>query len=287
MTNNPYRIEGPVLVSFSGGQSSGFILKQILDASGGRLPEDVYAVFFNTGKEMPETLDFVQECSMRWRCSITWLEYAKDEPHQTAIVNHNSASRNGEPFVDVIKNRRFLPNPVTRFCTSVLKVKRGIAFMRDMKGHEHRDSALGLRADERRRVAKARQRNESGKERFDTVMPLAEAGIARRDVVAFWNAQPFDLRLPNVNGVTPLGNCDLCFLKGAATLLGIVRDRPELSRWWIEQEASVTGATAKPDGARFRADRPTYAEMLRLVQTQGDLFIDLPNDEAIPCMCTD
>ena len=58
---NPYKIEGPALISFSGGRTSGFMLKKIIDAHGGLLPEDVYVVFANIGKEMRQTLDFVNE----------------------------------------------------------------------------------------------------------------------------------------------------------------------------------------------------------------------------------
>ena len=46
---NPYKIEGPALISFSGGRTSGFMLKQIIDAHDGVPPEDVHITFANTG----------------------------------------------------------------------------------------------------------------------------------------------------------------------------------------------------------------------------------------------
>jgi len=63
---NPYLIEGPAVISFSGGRTSGYMLKHILDAHGGTLPDDIIVSFQNTGKEMPETLDFVRDCGERW-----------------------------------------------------------------------------------------------------------------------------------------------------------------------------------------------------------------------------
>ncbi|MEI7608264.1 MAG: hypothetical protein WCJ64_12885 [Rhodospirillaceae bacterium] len=66
MPDDPYRIAGPALVSFSGGRTSAFMLKHILDAHGGVLPADVRVCFANTGREMLETLNFVEECSRRW-----------------------------------------------------------------------------------------------------------------------------------------------------------------------------------------------------------------------------
>jgi len=42
MARNPYRIDGPALVPFSGGRTSDYMLRQILDAHGGQLPAEVH-----------------------------------------------------------------------------------------------------------------------------------------------------------------------------------------------------------------------------------------------------
>lgn len=67
---------GNTRISFSGGRTSAYMLHQILEANGD-LPKRAKVVFANTGREMPATLDFVQECSERWNVPITWLEYKK------------------------------------------------------------------------------------------------------------------------------------------------------------------------------------------------------------------
>ncbi|THF55938.1 adenine nucleotide alpha hydrolase family protein [Pseudothauera rhizosphaerae] len=54
---DPCRVEGPAVISFSGGRTSGMMLRKILDSHGGQLPNDVRVLFANTGKEAPETLD--------------------------------------------------------------------------------------------------------------------------------------------------------------------------------------------------------------------------------------
>lgn len=279
---SPYLIDGPALISFSGGRTSGYMLKHILDAFGGTLPGNIKVVFCNTGREMPETLDFVQECGSRWNVNITWLEYDKYAEFKTRIVSHNSASRNGEPFKQVIDKRGFLPNPVTRFCTVELKIRRSYNYAYRILGWEHWTSVVGFRADEMHRVAKMGK----SRERWRNVAPMAEAGVAKRDVQAWWNAQPFDLRLPNINGSTPLGNCDLCFLKGEATIRGIIRQRPDLARWWAEAEAEAEARASKPDGARFRIDRPSYAALVESVGNQIDMFDDSYEVER-DCNCTD
>lgn len=287
---SPYLITGPAILSFSGGRTSGFMLKSILDAHGGRLPDDVRVGFANTGRECAETLDFVQECGSRWGVHITWLEYrfipgedGGQGTHTFEVVSHNSASRNGEPFLDVIRSRSMLPNPVGRFCTADMKVKTIERWAKRELGWKEWTNIVGLRADEPRRVANMRARNATGKDAWETALPLAEAKVTKRDVSAFWKAQPFDLRLPNVKGTTPEGNCDYCFLKGMKTLLGIMRRRGRPT-WWIDAEAIGIGGEA----AFFRNDRPSYAAMWKMVQDQGDL-LDFAGieDDTKPCGCHD
>jgi len=285
LRHNPYRIDGPALVSFSGGRTSGYMLAQILDAWDGRLPDDVHVVFANTGKEMPETLDFVSACGDRLGVRIVWLEWragAEGQRDGFEVVNHNSAARNGEPFKALIDRRGFLPNPVTRFCTADLKIKTMQRYMQSVADGWW--NVVGLRADEQRRVARMRANADLRAGCAGNVLPLADAGATVTDVGAFWACQPFDLALPAHGGKTPLGNCDLCFLKGAATIFGIVRDRPDLAEWWIKAEAEARASA--PNGAVFRQDRPSYAALLRIAQDQGDLFCGF-DDTSLPCGCHD
>ena len=75
--NDPYLLPTgrPVIINFSGGRTSAYMLRRILDRYDGQLPPHVRVAFANTGKEKEETLQFVQECSDRWGVQITWLEY--------------------------------------------------------------------------------------------------------------------------------------------------------------------------------------------------------------------
>lgn len=288
-----YLIHGPALISFSGGRTSGFMLKHILDAHGGTLPADVHVAFANTGREMPETLDFVQECSERWRVRIIWVEFDPEAPNKTRFPSYEQASRNGEPFVAVIRKSKsgMLPNPLMRFCTTEMKIRRFKMLMHKVLGYARWASVIGLRADEMRRVDRQMRTNTLNKERWQTVMPLAGAGVTKQDVGAWWAAQPFDLRLPTVNGTTPLGNCDLCFLKSRSTIEGIMRDRPELAEWWVEREReaddrTVSVETRHASVRHFRKDRPGYAELLEAVQRQAIITFD-PQEDSLDCACTD
>ena len=181
---NPYHVEGPALLSFSGGRTSAYLLKHVLDAHGGRLPADIRAVFANTGREVEATLNFVRQCGERWSVPITWLEYdpAGDKGRKFRIVTHATASRNGEPYEALLRERKYLPNPVTRFCTTSLKIRVMRDYARSL-GWEHWTNAIGLRFDEARRVARIKDQRERWGE---SVAPLYHGRVTREDVVAFW-----------------------------------------------------------------------------------------------------
>ena len=70
---NPYRVPRPAVISFSGGRTSAFMLRHIVDAYGGRLPRGIHVVFANTGMERPETLEFVDVCGRAWGVDIVWV----------------------------------------------------------------------------------------------------------------------------------------------------------------------------------------------------------------------
>lgn len=271
MQGNPYNLAAPFAVSFSGGRTSAFMLRQILDAQGGSLPGDARVVFANTGREHPATLDFVDECARRWGVRIDWVEYDTAAPEGFKVVNSATAARNGEPFSMLIAKKRHLPNAVMRFCTAELKVNVIARFLKSV-GMTHGTMVVGLRADEPRRVHKVHNDERNG---FDYACPMYFAGHDRTHVMRFWSSADFDLKLPHDNRAH--GNCDLCFLKGRATLEAVIRDNPRAADWWIAEEDRC--------GRTFR-NGISYRQTLVQINTQPILF---PEDEqeSVSCSCTD
>ena len=283
----PYKLSGTTVVSFSGGRTSAYMLRQVLDNNDDL--SDLVVTFANTGKEHPATLEFVRECAERWAVPIVWLEF-RDDDAGFSVVDYATASRQGEPFEALIRKRKYLPNPVTRFCTIDLKIRIIHKYLRSLGLSTEEapvDMMTGIRADEPRRVVKIRHRKSTSESKWATmVMPLADAGVGVQDVTDFWASQPFDLMLPTINGRTLEGNCDLCFLKGAKQVYSIIAsDRPK-AQWWARMESSVvSGGKFTGDGARFRSDRPSYQQMLDYSDTQFDMFVE--HDESIACFCGD
>jgi 3'-phosphoadenosine 5'-phosphosulfate sulfotransferase (PAPS reductase)/FAD synthetase len=252
-----FRCDGPTLLSVSGGRTSGVMLARVLETHGGALPPDTFACFADTGREFPATYEFLDEMARRWGVTI-----------------HRVMREGG--FDALITQRRFLPNPAMRFCTQALKIEPMRQFML-ARGFTSWTNVVGIRADEPRRVARVRQREtERPDKHYVTVLPLADSGTRRADVMAFWARQPFDLALAPHES-----NCDLCFLKSMNILRRIMREHPGRERWWIEQEARV--------GGRFQPHRPDFAAIYAGVTSNPVLPFDDDDDDdsLIDCICGD
>lgn len=293
MVTSPYLIKPPAIVNFSGGRSSAYMLISILAAHGGKLPDGVHVCFSNTGKEREETLRFVQEVSNFYAVPIRWLERDGTKPPHERFreVDFESAARKGEPFEEVIREKQYLPNPVTRFCTVELKIRT----MRDFayaQGWKEWTNVIGFRADEKHRLAKAMRKSGDGEGKQMSLLapktpkrlkpavepheswnhlatPMIDAGVTRQTVADFWAQMPFDLRLrPDES------NCDLCFLKGAGKISAVLREHPEYAGWWVRMEQTPLGKTANAKtgaGQKFRYDRPDYATLAERARIQQPL----------------
>ena len=262
---DPFKIDSPTCISFSGGRTSAYMLWRVLQSGGGQLPSEAVVCFANTGKEDEKTLEFVQDCAVNWGVPITWLEFC-DTKSKFEVVNFKTASRNGEPFEALIRKRNYLPNPVARFCTGELKVLTIERYFKSIDKPEF-ETMVGLRADEPRRAAKMRK---------SKLIPLFDAGVTQQIVQEFWRSHTFNLGLAFRDGVTASGNCDLCFLKGPHQIFSLIQEKPARAVWWAKMEETI---------GTFRSDRPSYASMLQYSKDQTNLFD--PNEEAIACFCGD
>lgn len=257
MTKSPYLLpEGKVQIAFSGGRTSAYMLHQILKANPnmGDNP-DVRVTFQNTGREMPATLDFVAEVERRFEIKITWLEYRATKPF-FEIVDHQSASRNGEPFEALINKKKALPNQHKKWCSAELKTKTAKRYLCHI-GWRKWTAAIGFRSDEDHRTPFDCNRSTAW-------TPMRDANVTRHMVVEFWRGMPFDLNLPTFGGKTIGGNCDGCFLKSEAYLSSLSRDMPERHTWWEAQELRL--------GWQF-SDRFSRSELRLFIERQGDWIL--------------
>lgn len=256
---DPFLIDGPALYGFSGGRTSGYQLFRSLEAHGGKLPRDHHVIFADTGREHPGTHVFVRECSERWGVEIITVR----APSDPGVI----------PFEALIKRKKYLPNPGAAFCSNSLKVQPSVAFMHSWGYGDHFTNVVGLRADERHRVADLLALDAP----YSFAFPLVAAGVSRADVLAFWRSQPFDLDVPR-----GLGNCDQCWKKGVALRVDIATRFPQTPVWWARMERETGHTFRKPK------ESPPYASLIRFAEDQGRLFDGSCDDGGGVCStCTD
>lgn len=276
MRSDPFLIEGPACISFSGGRTSAYMLHRILERG---LQSDVHIIFCNTGREDDRTLSFVEECeNLGGGVRIRWLEYRRrylpkyksEEVAETArkiraafgFDFEEAEGRKELGFVEVFPataarasdppslDHPFLnmlamsgvPNASTRMCTTEMKIRVIKKFML-AEGYESWSNVVGIRADEPIRVARMRK---PPPERWENEVPLADAGVTVDDVLEFWRRMPFDLGLANDDELgTYEGNCDFCMLKSEAKKVRLAAERPEAVKWW-ERIEEVSGSFFRP-----------------------------------------
>lgn len=283
---NPYKLDGPTCLSFSGGRTSGYMLFMVLISN---TLEDIskwlVVLFCNTGKEDEATLRFVRACADNFGCRIVWLEYRSGS--QFAIVDFDTASRNGEPFDRIIEQRgHILPNPRSPYCSSELKTRTMHRYLRSI-GFDEWTSFVGIRADEPVRVARFRANPSPETPDEEVSLPLADAMVGKEDVSKFWSGSTFDLELLNDNGVTPEGNCDLCFKKHPERIKSLIFKSPQRAIWWAKHEKEAE-EFASGDGCRFRNDRPSYAQYMDFALRQGDMVSGpVDYEDNFACFCGD
>lgn len=282
----------PQVVAFSGGRTSGLMLRRILDAG-----EKPIVLFANTGKERDETLDFVHHIDTEWGVGVVWLEYTRvdttderlaalktermrsyfknqDRMHWFRVVDFVGAARHRDertPFDELLEWMSVLPNSRARACTSQLKVRTMQRYLWS-RGIYSFVNHIGFRADEPDRAYDLIYSGDRDKDvRFS--FPLCSDGTIERDVREWWSRQSFDLRLDSYEG-----NCHLCFLKRRAVKQRLIREQPALTAWWREWEERKS-ATCNGGGAQWRAEKGH-----KVSELERDAASDPESDDGSPAM---
>lgn len=238
-----------LIISFSGGRTSGMMMKFIWD-NYDRSEWEIIAVFANTGKEAEGTLKFVKQCSVNWGIPVTWLEYSpnsvKGYSVKPVITSFATASRKGEPF-SRLTDKLGVPSSGAPFCSTLLKKETIRAYARKI-GWKGYYVAIGIRSDEIDRVSIHRK-----KERI--IYPLIATkewpsiSATKEDVFKFWREQSFDLNID-----PDLGNCDNCWKKNFNVLIRNAKKYPESFEWW----KSVTDVANRDDPRKLGKTQSMY-----------------------------
>ena len=215
-----------LVCTFSGGRTSAFMGLLLKDFPKYKDFKKVF-IFANTGKELPQTLDFINKCDKEWDLNIVWLEAnvinEKGVGTNFKIVDYETASRNGEPFKDML-DKYAMPNNFASNCTRELKLAPINKYVKSL-GYKEVYTAMGIRFDERHRESNTAEKQ-------NIVYPLIyDLKVDSKFIRDWWDRQSFDLELKDYEG-----NCDLCFKKSLKKRLTIIKENPTVADWWLKME---------------------------------------------------
>ena len=224
--------------------------------------DETVVLFANTGQENEETLRFVERCDKHFGFNVVWVEAkvnpAKGQGTKFKLVDYNTASRNGEPFEDVIK-KYGIPNQAYPHCTRELKLQPMTAYLRHI-GWKHKsyDTAIGIRADEVDRI------HPDHKDHC-FIYPMVKWGMTKPQVNAWWNEQPFRLKLKGYEG-----NCKWCWKKSLRKHLTLAKEHPE---WYafpmrMEQEHGLAGHNVDGTPRTFFRKHMTAGDIINMANTE-------------------
>ena len=189
------------ILSLSGGKDSAALAIYLRD----KVPEIEY-VFCDTGKELPETYEY-----------LGLLEVALGKP-VTRLMHEDRCG-----FDELLAMRRgFLPSPQVRWCTEYLKIKPFEKYVGDNVVVNY----IGIRADETHR-----KRYISTRPNIQARYPFIEDGIRRRDVIRILNETHVGgrpLGLPKYYRWRSRSGCYFCFFQQRREWVGLLLHHPDL-----------------------------------------------------------
>jgi hypothetical protein len=274
------QVKKRLLISFSGGRTSAYMMWWLMTQWKDRHEYEIVIVFANTGKEDEATLQFVQECAVRWGLEIIWVEAKhRDEngnPYSEKgwavkhrIVSYLTASRNGEPFEEMISVLG-IPCSEAPFCSDQLKRKVIESYLSSI-GWKDYYKAIGIRVDEIDRM------NENFR-KLKIIYPLITLHPTTENMLLdWWRKNDFNLTVD-----FDLGNCDGCWKKSMRRLTSIAKRHPYVFNWWQLMIDRYSGSTTREGIAKasvhsFYRGGKTIADIFalaKLEQTQLELFIE-------------
>lgn len=263
-----------LLISFSGGRTSAYMLWYLYNQWPDREKWEKIVVFANTGRESEETLFFVDECSQEWGIPIVWVEAKhRDENGNTfskkgwktahKIVSYETASRNGEPFEELISVLG-IPRTDEPHCSRQLKAAAIESYLKSI-GWNSYYRAIGIRFDELKRISPDRIKKK-------IIYPLAEINpMTKLTISEWWSKQSFDLKTHPDEG-----NCDNCWKKDFPRLARNMVRNPKSFDWWESMEKKYgyfnpRNNTLKPPFNFYRNNKSTVDIRLMAEMSQAEL----------------
>lgn len=218
------------IVSFSGGRTSAYLCKIMIDTYG---RNNVDFIYMDTGAEHSKTYEFIRKVNNEFGLNLICLRGDFTRPLGDgvgySIVDIESLKPDLLPFKAMI-SKYGVPYIGGMFCTDRMKLKPFKKYCDDTYGKKNYETWLGIREDEPKRLTPK-----------PFIRYMAEiSDFDKQDVLNYWSKMPFDLNLDEWSG-----NCEFCPKKSNLKLAASQRDSPESYINFIEM---LHGDLVRVDG---------------------------------------
>lgn len=246
-----------IQVSVSGGRTSGYMAWLMKKHMGDYC--NLIFTFANTSAENEETLRFTNAMDREFGLNLVWLEAKIQQGRKAStytITSYERAKRNGEVF-HAMCEKYGLPNQTFRHCTREMKRNPLGQFGKDYFRGTDFEIAIGIRADENRRVSPS-----ATEQRI--IYPLVDIWPTNKaEVKEFFSQFAWDLQIPEHQG-----NCVTCFQKSDKKLNQVWRETPEAFALFAELEDcySEVGPNNVPGPRKLFRGRRSTRQMIETFQ---------------------
>jgi len=181
------------ILGLSGGKDSAALAIYMRDKV-----ENMEYFFADTGKELPETYEYLDKLRARLGIEIKTL----------------SADRGFDHWLDVYGG--MLPSPKARWCTKALKIQP----IEEFVGGDQAISYIGIRADEENRKGYI-----STKENIQARFPFIEDGLRKADVIQI--LEDSGIGLPKYYDWRSRSGCFFCFYQRKIEWVRLAEQHPD------------------------------------------------------------
>lgn len=215
------------VLGISGGKDSAALALYMRD----RVPQMEY-YFTDTGKELPETYDFLKKLEVALGKPITRLNSDRDFDHWLWV------------------NNGMLPSPQVRWCTRQLKIRP----FEQWVGDDRVCSYIAIRADE------DRDGYVSANPNIVPVFPFKEDGVTKADV--FRILDDASVGLPDYYRWRSRSGCFFCFFQRKYEWVRLSEEHPDLFQKAVEYEDKVNYERTASAEQFTWSQRETLRELL-------------------------
>lgn len=266
------------MIAVSGGRSSARMAHHIQRSAKYSNFNKVF-VFANTGKERPETIEFLKQIEYEWKIPLIKIEgvYSNELGVGVSykIVSYDDLDMTGSVYEKAVEHKnkgKFsgLPHSDAPYCSEMLKTLPCKKLCDTIFGVNNYQKAIGFRREDMPKRISWREIKEDQNRIFPLITDF-EYPIGQRELNEWYKTQNVQLSIHS-----KLGNCEDCWKKSEATLIENIRYGTRFVEWNQRMEE-------KYGNTSFR-NNMSINDLVKLAQLPRTMRIDFDQDDQ--CVCS-